>query len=240
MKKKPILIYILSLLHLIMPVWYILQITLIFKKNIFDISSYDSGYTLILCCWSILVAIGIFLVSKWGFFLYIGYTSWTIISYVIIMIRGVKVPFYLISIGIFSSILAITLPFLFKHIFSPFFNPRLRWWKVPPRFYVQGSEEIKSVCTPEECRIYDVNIHGCYLTGNFFKIYKTGQIIDFELYIKDQKFNVSGQIVWMNSSEEKSQKPIGMGVKFVNLQGVVKEDIHKILQELKKEGKLTR
>jgi Tfp pilus assembly protein PilZ len=247
MKKKPVIVYIVSILHFLSPLWYLGQI--LYIQNIREpglnmiekiIRYPDVLYVVVLMVWALAAGVGIYLVSRVGYWLFVSHSAWVLVSWIIIYVRTNNMhPIMLVLgiVGIISTIFVIAL-LLQKSILSPFFNPRIRWWKNPPRYLVSNSEQLsfKSICDDDSCKVYDINVNGCFLTGkDFHNRYKIGDEYDFQLFIKGHPIHVAGTIVWINPPQSDNGKPAGIGVKFRQMDLRHRKELKHILKVLSEE-----
>lgn len=245
MKKKPFLIYLVAIFHLLIPTWYAFQIGILYKMNLFDVfkpgawAPFDPTYVGLLCLWAIAAGIGIWMVSRVGLALMLTHAAWILFTSLALALNNTGLPWYMVLAGAGTATPVLVMPFLLKEIFSPFFNPRLRWWKNPPRFVVKAENEIQAQCL-ENCSIYDINRNGCYLTGDLAKAYKPGQEVEFTLFHQEKEVKVKGAVVWVNTEQEKTQKPQGMGVRFLKTDAQTSSLIKALVSDLDKAGKVAR
>ena len=139
MKRKPLSVIIISIFYFLEPFGNLIQAAYINQMPLFGHGSILSR--LLWSDWIILalfpiVAIGIYMMKKWGWYLFLGFSA-LLIFYNIYVYKFLN-PNYSLKI-ILAFILIITLTsalFLRKSIYAPYFNPRLRWWETAKRFRV--------------------------------------------------------------------------------------------------------
>ena len=84
MKKKPWLILLFSALHALIPIWYVYQLMYIYNKNVLNAGTYDLFYVTLMSVWAVAVAVGLFRMSAWGFWLFVSHATWVLASYLIL------------------------------------------------------------------------------------------------------------------------------------------------------------
>lgn len=243
MKKKPIFVIIVSIFYFLSPIWYFLQLVVdprVTKfSNVFTkiANNPDLLYTSVMIFWAIGVGVGVFLVTRWGFWLFVGNSAWNTISWVILFVRF-KVPIYYIILGTMGIVatFVVVAALLRKSILSPFFNPRLRWWKNPPRFIVDESDNITTEFNNKLCKVYDINEFGCFLIGDeFYKDHDINENVNFFVSINNEKIHITGEVVWINKPTNNIDKPIGMGIKFTHMNSEDKNRLKKVMKDMKTE-----
>jgi Tfp pilus assembly protein PilZ len=215
-------------------------------QSVFDmiINYPDLLYTLVLSSAAIAVGVGVFIVSRWGFGLFIGYSFWSIFSWIYLFVRlpDILTVFKVLGIIAILVTVGVILFFLRKSILSPFFNPSLRWWKTPPRFLVKDLKTpVGSKLNNQSFEIFDINVNGCYLIGDeLLKGLKAGDLFNFQITHDQDKIDLEGEVVWLNPPEVNGFKPSGLGLKFVHLTPEARKNLNKLLQVLKEESRLSR
>lgn len=139
-------------------------------------------------------ALGIYMVKPWGWYLFMGFSA-LLVGYNLI------VHFYLNPIYEFWTVMAFILiitavaaVFFRRHIYSPYFNPRLRWWEVPTRYRVTLDTRISTQDHGVvEAQILDISASGCFIeyTGTL----TVGENIWLRIRCVGTEINCLGRVV---------------------------------------------
>ena len=109
-------------------------------------------------------AIGIYSVRRWGWYLFVTISTF-LVGYSIWLHLSVN-PFYGNSLApIFALATTAACASVFRrHVYSPYFNPRLRWWETADRYRVNLSLRLFT-CNGEvdAATLSDVSITGCFV-----------------------------------------------------------------------------
>src|SRR5258708_3940037 len=131
MKKKPFSLQLIALGYFLAPFGNVARLAYFnqwpFKgpRSVFyHLSTFD---------WCILamfpiVAVGIWRVSKWGYFTFLSFAVFLILhnTYMLISNNANYSPIVVLLFQLF--IFAMVGFFVQKHIVAPYFNPKVRWW----------------------------------------------------------------------------------------------------------------
>ena len=233
MKKRPLSIIAISLFYLCQPIGNLFQAAYINKLPLTG----GNGilHHLLWSDWIILglfpvVALGIYMVRKWGWYLIIGFSA-ILISY------NLYVCFYLNPNYQFQTVLffiiiitGTTAVFFKKHISAPYFNPRLRWWEVASRYKIRLKTKILTNDTALDCQMIDVSLTGCLVDypGNL----TIGESVWLIIQCAGVKLNCLGRII------RKSSKPNskGYGIFFQSMSQDTRLKIKRLIKTLEAQG----
>jgi len=139
MKKRPLAITLIALIYLLEPIGNAAVAAL--ANNLPLFGSQGVFAHLIWSDWLILamfpvVAAGVYAVRPWGWYLFIGF-SVVLIGYNLLVFFFLNPNYDLaLVIGFILVVTLICAVFFRRHVYSPYFNPRLRWWEVATRYKV--------------------------------------------------------------------------------------------------------
>ena len=229
MKKRPLILTILALMHLAYPFFYLIQVVWFGKVPIENVMSLipviynplKHPHFFYISVVSLVIGYGLFRVWVWAFYLFLVNAVYSVVHnfYVLFFMYGFSDdPFkgILRIVGILAS-LGVVGYFIRKEIRAPYFNPRMRWWESAPRYVVNIPVSFKGHASSDDAKIYDLAIGGAFVVtkGEF----KLGEYHDCTFTLNEtDNVDVKGEVVWV--SDGTGRHPQGVGVKF---QGVTKD-----------------
>lgn len=166
MKKRPLSIIIIALIYFFEPVGNLIQAAYVNKLPLWGPDSILSH--LIWSDWIILglfpvVAMGVFMVRKWGWYLFIGFSG-VLIAYNIYVYLYLNPNYQLHTVLLFILIVTVMSAIFFrKHVYAPYFNPRLRWWEVASRYSIRFDTKIITDEAALNCQLLDISASGCFV-----------------------------------------------------------------------------
>lgn len=228
MFRKPLSIYILSLVFLFSPI-----AILIFNAavNMVPLIGYGSiFYRLqlfdrIILLLYIITGISIFLVRKWGW--------WVIISSASLMFLYNLITFFfnpfsslMVLLLMNLALFATALIFFRKHMIAPYFNPRLRWWEQDQRYEIDIY--LKFLGIDKNVIISDISAGGCYIYVDFL-IDKGSEL---PVLIVCGSFHITVTAKIMRIAKE-SEQYYGYGLMFQKIEEIEKEGLYQLIRKLK-------
>lgn len=217
MKKRPLSIIIIALIYLLEPVGNVLQAAFVNDMPVHG----DSGILshLIWTDWLILslfpiTGFGIYMVKRWGWYLFISFSA-VLVAYNI-YVYSINPNYDLETVLLF--ILVVTLMsafFLRKHVYAPYFNPRLRWWESAARYRVSLETQILTDQGAHTCTTVDISETGCFLSTR--AVLQEGSLVMLKLHCRGAEISCLGKVVRRSGEREKVH---GYGIMF---QGLPKE-----------------
>ena len=194
-------------------------------------------YHLIWCDWVILslfpvVGLGIYMVRKWGWYLLVGF-SFVLIFYNINVYLYLNPNYQLSTVILFIVFVIVTTGIFFsRHIFELYFNPRLRWWEVAPRYKLDINTNSKMVIKKKtkSCRILDISSTGCFVkyAGHMC----IGDSIRLIIQSSKFKLNCSGKVARKSIKQNRT----GYGIYFESMSRDTKHQIRNMTRTLKALG----
>ncbi|MBF0118789.1 MAG: PilZ domain-containing protein [Desulfobacterales bacterium] len=247
MKKKPIPILIISIIYMLLPLWYygqtayyyappfILKNSGFFSLDVFfNFLNVISKYTLstyIISISTVIVGIGIFMVKRWSlYFFYLHAMGIVIWNFYLAKFDLGQSFILLLTLSVLQF--AITIIFISKTLREPYFNPRIRWWKQDKRFYVDIPAALKYPDKEKilEGKVKDISDSGIFWAGDLEGT--DGQIVEINISHKDLlNLSLTGEIVWL--TEGNKSHPKGAGIKFINMDKDKKKNIKKIIEPIR-------
>lgn len=216
MKRKPLLIQLIALGYVLTPFTFLIQYFMFSKKPFSDAATWmtlANPYKLSFLIIPPIVAIGIYKIRPWGWYLALVHLGLIVVNNMIAWLKGSRTPTWAIwAFTAFTFVVLIT--FVRKTIREPYFNPRVRWWETKPRFAMTLQVALGNDRTR--------------LTGETFNISEGGMFMVSDASVSiDEKFsaklsrnggdpiNCEGQVVWVNPAGQ--SLPQGFGFMFTGL-----------------------
>jgi len=237
MRKRPIEVKIISLIYLMMPLFYYCQVVFFEKISLYPVGKVLSFYKaedILLSIASIVVGIAIYRVRTWGWYLFlfhaIGIVIWN--GYVEYS-RDVHPNFELM---LFSFVtLGVVGIFLRKHIKSPYFNPTMRWWEQERRHAITFGVELfeQEDSSPIAGKTFDVSASGIFFDGKIDTSLGKKFMVMFPDENKLKELKLIGEVVWVTG--EKKTHPAGAGIRFINMPWASRRSMRKELLNIEKE-----
>jgi hypothetical protein len=251
-RKKPKYIYFLGILYFLIPFITLYQFFLSVGQS-FDLVKelIFSKFYLLEVFFAFTAGIAVLAVTKIGFFYFIAISIYTI---------GVKVynlqcysfmeyPFdCLIILGLFI----VTSLFLFTNLRIPYLNPKIRWWRQPPRY----SHQMQGVLTVagEEFPVITLNLS---LGGVFIELdeenikdisikekflvylHNKGRVVDLKIdmipegreIFQEQKLLRRARVVWYLEKDETYKT--GLGLQFIGQSSKEKRKLKRYIKLIK-------
>lgn len=241
MKKKPLLIIILAIFHLLQPLINILYLKLttdyelsVIFSNLLELDGVKNNFDF----WLLFPIGGIALLylRSWTFFLFLAVQVYSIILHV--TYEKFTWP-YVSEYPLFFSIILLIFNFIFIiYAFLPeirqlFFDKTKRWWETSKRFFISTPCKLTVISKGSS---FNSNIINISKTGAFVECHidlPKGTIISIDFNYKLKNYSFSGKLV--SSHEINNIK--GMGIKFLldkfhaNERPQIKELIKTIIKE---------
>lgn len=171
------------------------------------------------------VAVGIYMVKKWGWYLFIGFSA-LLIFYNIYVYKFLNPNYPLTVVVLFIVIItAISAFFMRKNVYAPYFNPRLRWWEISTRYRVPLNTVLLSKNGAIPCNTLDISETGCFLdfTGDI----PVDASVMIEFHCGGAELSCMGKVV--NKRTGANEKYRGYGIKFLAMPREVKKKIRQLL-----------
>ncbi len=233
MKKRPLSIVIIALIYFFEPAGNLIQAAYINNLPLFG----ENGIInhLIWSDWVILslfpvVAVGIYMVRKWGWYLFIGFSA-LLIFYNLYVYFYLNPNYQLHTVLLFIIIVtAVSAIFFRKHVYAPYFNPRLRWWEVVSRYKVTLNTKILTDDAAIDCQTLDISTIGCFVnhTGDL----NEGDSVWLIIQCSGIEINCLGKVV-RKATETESP---GYGIFFQAMSGATKLKIKNLIRILESLG----
>ena len=233
MKKRPLSIIIISLIYLFEPIGNLIQAAYINNLPLVGENSILSH--LIWSDWIILglfpvVALGVFMVRKWGWYLFVGF-SVVLIAYNLYVYFYLNPNYQLHTVLLFILIVtAMSAVFFRKHVYAPYFNPRLRWWEVPSRYNITLATKILTNDTALNCRLLDISVSGCFV--NYAGELSVGESVLLIIQCAGNEIKCMGKIVRKSTKTDHS----GYGIYFQTLSRETRLKLKRLIKTLESHG----
>jgi len=221
MKKKPLMIKIISLIYFLSPIGICLQLIWLYNIKlskfwlVFD-PIYWNWQVVLLLISTPFVGFSIYLVRKWGYYTLLAHSILLFINNLIVYFTHLTFFSFFIIIFFNLAILAMIILFVRKEVYAPYFNPNLRWWEQAPRYiYDKMKIYVKEFGTNNllfEAQSFDVSETGSYITSE--STVNNGDIYSLEIHLSDTILYTDAEIVWANDNIN-SKFPKGFGCRFL-------------------------
>ena len=235
MKKRPLSIVIISIFYFLEPVGNLMQAAYINKVPLFGSQGILSH--LLWSDWIILglfpiVGIGIYMVRKWGWYLFLSF-SVLLIFYNLFVFKYLN-PNYSLGVVIFFILIttAISAFFLRKNVYAPYFNPRLRWWEIAARYRVPLDTILATNKGAVSCKTLDISETGCFVEYN--ESLPLGSTVLLEFHCNGMEISCMGKVVNRRAGERENCQ--GYGIVFQAIPSEMKKRIRQLLWFLEKIG----
>ena len=233
MKKRPLSITIIALIYFFEPVGNLIQAAYINKLPLLGANSILSH--LIWSDWIILglfpvVAVGVFMVRKWGWYLFVGF-SVVLITYNLYVYLYLNQNYQLHTVMLFILIVTVMSAVFFrKHVYAPYFNPRLRWWEVASRYNIAFDTKIITNETTLDCRLLDISMSGCFV--NDAGELSVGESVWLIIKCAGDEIKCLGKIVRKSPGSDSS----GYGIFFQTMSRETRLKLKRLIQTLESHG----
>jgi len=234
MKKRPLIIRLLSYLYFASPLFLILEIMWLYGVNPIRALHFINWHVAFMMILTPIVGYGIWSVKKWGYYLLLAHSILLMINNIILYAVNVT-PVPLWAVITFNILLlGVVIAFVRKEVNTPYFNPRLRWWEQAARYYYDKMRiVVKKLGTDKtifEARSFDVSETGAFVVAN--NKVTIGDKFSLELVLADKSMlYTDGEVVWVNKPK-KTDNPAGFGCKFMNHNNLFKKRIRFHLMDI--------
>jgi hypothetical protein len=176
-----------------------------------------------------IVALGIYRVRMWGWFLYLVHASAT--TAMSLFGPGFS------SFGL-SSATFINLPFfavagyyLFSEVSAPYFNPRLRWWERYPRY----RDAIHVIVEGKEYKLFDISSKGLFIVDIDAPKRKVGDKLVAHVGIGDEIASLRMEVIRVHVGG--GSYPAGFGARFLSMDSQARRAVSEYIRVLKRSQK---
>ncbi|MBN1115360.1 MAG: PilZ domain-containing protein [Oligoflexia bacterium] len=236
MKKRPLIIKIISCLYFASPIAVFLQLMWLYNIRFSEIGLVAEAinwHVVLMLLLTPLVGYGIWVVKKWGYYLLMAHTVFLISNNIILFFQKTTgLPgFVVLTFNLLLSALIIL--FVRKEVYAPYFNPNLRWWEQATRYYYDNMKILIKAFDSEklvfEAGSFDVSETGVFISTD--SPVKIGDVFNLEINLNDESIlYTKGLVVWVNQGIDKF--PCGFGCKFVDVDAVFKKRIRFHLKDI--------
>jgi hypothetical protein len=233
MPRRPVIIVLITIGYVASPIFILLQGSLVHGIPLFGPGSITARLfftdIIILFIYPV-VAVAVFSVRKWGWYLFIAGVM-ILIGYNVFVSILSPLYNYLLLI-LYNLALAVVAGLLFrKHVIAPYFNPRLRWWESEPRYRINISINIQIENENMEGDILDISSGGCYMELDC--PCRLGKVYDLVIHCIGRRAYLKGKVMRVDSAPFDKHR---YGLMFIKTTSGQKEQIDSIIVLLKKSG----
>ncbi|RJR29701.1 MAG: PilZ domain-containing protein [Desulfobacteraceae bacterium] len=237
MKKRPLSIIIIALIYILEPVGNILQAAFVNDMPVLGESGILSH--LVWSDWVILslfpvTGFGIYMVRKWGWYLFVAF-SVTLIVYNV-YVYSINPNYELETVLLFIAVVTfMSAFFLRRHVYAPYFNPRLRWWESAARYRVGLQTQILTDQGVQTSTTVDISETGCFLSTQ--AVLEEGSLVMLKIHCRGVEIGCLGRIVRKSTEKEAAH---GYGIMFQGLPKETKKTLKLLIFSLEQLGKEQR
>lgn len=235
MKKRPLSIVLIAIFYFIEPIGNLVQAA--FINNIPLLGSNSILSHLLWSDWIILalfpvVGVGVYMVKKWGWYLFLGF-SILLIFYNVFVYKFLNPNYSLETVVFFIIIITvISAFFLRKNVYAPYFNPRLRWWEIATRYRVPLNTVLFTKNGVVPCETIDISEMGCFV--DYQEDIPIGSKLMIEFQCAGIEISCMGEIVHKKSGANERYR--GYGIKFEAMPGDMKDRIKHLIWYFERMG----
>lgn len=232
MRKRPLSIVIIALIYFFEPAGNLIQAAFINDMPLFGRAGILSH--LLWTDWVILalfpvVAVGIYMVRKWGWYLFICFSG-LLIAYNLFVYFFLNPNYDFETILLFILIITgMSAFFLRKHVYAPYFNPRLRWWETAARYRVTLNTDILTEKGALPCKTIDISETGCFLECE--APMTEGSSVWLKINCQGIEINCLGRIVRRSGEKERVG---GYGIMFQGMSEETRKTIRQLIFSLER------
>lgn len=234
MRRRPWILIVLAVLHFLAPIGNIIFNAKLLGRDVLSYFVYALSPEYFLTNWVILVApvmagVSIYACKRWSFFVYlIAITTLFIFSFQAYEAKSQTIGWvpivvvYLINIFIVSY-------FLLPAVRNIYFDRRMRWWEIQPRYRCDFKGGWKSAETQSESgQTVNISINGLFMKD--IELPKDKQPIQVHFFYEGQKISMDGEAIIHRRVDA-----LGFGVQFVQT-AETKKQMQKIVRDLEQKG----
>ena len=236
MKKKPLLIIVLSAIYIVAPVINLAFFSYMASGNVSmdSMMKYFNSLpsTLQKVNFAIMFPIGgiaIFAVRKWSYPVFFVVTAWAIYGNMITMSGSTSSGIMALMIGASLANFIGVGYILIPEVRKVYMDPALRWWETKPRYKVEIPS--KNGNGSELGVIQDISEGGVFLIPANGKSIAIGDMLPMSFTFGHFTISVRGEVVYHNPSYLK-----GYGIKFVEISQEEKKNMKQLVKAVKNEG----
>ncbi|MDH5680644.1 MAG: PilZ domain-containing protein [Spirochaetota bacterium] len=236
MKKKPLLIIVLSVIYILAPVLNLAFFSYMASGSlsIDSMTRYFNGLpsTLHKVNFALMFPLGgiaIYAVRKWSYPVFFVVTAWAIFGNLETMYAtastSVMVLMVAASLANFVGVGYILIP----EVRKVYMDPALRWWETRPRYMVEIPSNNGN--GTELGVIQDISEGGVFLIPASGKNMSIGDVLSMSFSFGGYNVKLKGEVVYHNPAYLK-----GYGIRFVDVPQDEKKSIKQLVKTVKKEG----
>jgi hypothetical protein len=237
MRKRPLVIKIISILYFLSPIGILLEIMFLFGIKLSEIllvKELINWHVVLMAIWTPVVGYGVWKVKHWGYYQLLFHSLFVFMANIFLYSSDMtRSPLYVIIL--FNMLLiAVVVMFVRKEVKSPYFNPNIRWWEQAVRFYFDGMRIlVRNYSDPNlvfEANSFDVSETGAFIVTD--RDVKVGEKYTLEMHItKESILYATGEIVWANGKDS-GVFPVGFGCKFIGTGRLFKKRIRHHMKDI--------
>lgn len=242
-ERKPAVVILCTLAYLLNPIgnfvyqWRISDLPFgEYCQSLYSLAIEKMDYSVIvnLGLWALApaVALGIYRVRMWGWFLYLLHASAT----TVLSLFGPGFSGFGLSTATFINLpfFAVAGYYLFSEIRAPYFNPRLRWWERYPRY----RDAIHVIIEGKEFRLFDISSKGLFVVDVEAPRRKVGDKLVAHVGIGDEIASLRMEIIRVHLGG--GDYPAGFGARFLSMDSQARHAVSDYIRILKRSQKVAK
>jgi hypothetical protein len=226
--KRPLIHYLISLGYILAPIVNIVLLMVIARIPLSDIvHRLFQGYGTLAGIWLLsapIVGIGLYFVHKISWYIFLGHSGLILLDYVLKWVTH-PVWFWLSIPGAHQlllltgnlALIVVIGYIIHKDFRAPYFQVLPRGWRTTRRVAIRHCIEIKG----QRCTITDLSAEGCFVSEPQLEL-TVGEKATINFQGDTMKIRCTGEV--MRST------PQGFGIRFLNLRGIEKRDIRRMIR----------
>jgi hypothetical protein len=236
MRRRPWSLVILAFLHLIAPVGNIALNAALAGRPLIDYFSYAFSWVYIEKNWPMILApmiagVAIYACKKWSFYVYLlAITALFVFSYIGFLSKEGAIGFFPLLLVYLVNI-AVVVFFLIPAVRNIYFDRRMRWWEIKPRYHCDFKAEWQfeddTVTHPGE--IGNISLNGLFLKSEIYP--RDEDVVTIQIPFDGREpVQLKGRVVFHRNTEK-----LGFGVQFEHNQQS-KQEATAMVQALEDKG----
>jgi hypothetical protein len=245
-RKRPLLIRLLTLGFLLAPLGMLLEMAWLYKIPLAEwYAVFTPGIwlprVLVLTLLAPVVGLCIWTVKRWAYPVLVVYTLLVIISDLEFWFTAQSLTGWLERGVLMAGIVCLIVLGTRRSFLAPYFNPRLRFWEQSQRFATSSLKIfVKRFGTSEvlfEAISFDVSLSGVYVVSPY--LVAVGDIYTLDLVLPSGlMMPASGKVVWVNLGRD--VYPQGFGCEFTSVRKDFRQMLTEAFKTLKVEARHNR
>ncbi len=237
MRRRPWSLVILAVVHLLAPFGNIAINAILANRSLSDYFAMAMTPAYLEKNWIMfaslfVAAVSIYACKRWSFYVYLlSITVLFVFSYVGFLSKGGAIGFLPLFLVYLVNI-TVVVYFLVPAVRNIYFDRRMRWWEIKPRYQCDYKVTWRFEHNPVEHQgdVGNISENGMFLRSEIYP--KDEQIVEIDLNVDDAELiPLQGRVVFHRTADK-----IGFGVEFQHTRES-RKTLHHVIQALESEGR---